>query len=555
MRRLAQLRVETGHRHRLSPGGRKAEDRPARTREEDVAGGAPRAAEAVHVVQHDGRAARGLDPLQFLVGEKSDGASVRRPEGQDAGLGSGERRRRVGVERTHPDLDLAPFVDAAEGDAAAVGRDHGVVQADLFGKQDVGAQNFCRGSRHRPGARERQPCGNGHRDARHRPRDPLPVPSPRRDRGGRGDAGGRTLGDPLELLADVSRRLPAVLGVLGQAGAHDPVERGRRHRGDLRDLRRLVAQDRRDERRLRRAGEGLPARRHLEENGAQSEDVRPRVRVPALQLLGRHVLKRPEDRALARQLGLRGQRGEGAVRAGRRHRFRQPEVEQLHAGLRQHDVAGLQVAVNDPLAVRLVERVGDLRAVAQHLLGRQRPLGQARGERLAFEKLHDQVVDLALAADVVQSADVRVGQRRDRLRLALEAFAQLRVVRERRRQDLDRDRAPEARVPRLVDLSHPPGADGRLDLVGAETGSRCNAQGWREPIPGQALPLPLLLDCAASWTRGSATRRWVCRSVPSGSEGARRSSSSRWPIRTRPTSSGRPGSASSSPGRAPRWCA
>ncbi len=411
-----------------------------------------------------------------------------------------------------------------------------------------------RRSRHRPGARDAEPRGDRHGDTRQDPGDPLPVASPRRDRDGRGDARGRTLGDPLELLADVPRRLPAVLGILGQAGAHDPVERGRRHRNDLGDLRRLVAQDRRDQRGLRRAGESLAPRRHLEENGAQSEDVRPRVRFPALQLFGRHVLERPEDRALARQLGLRGQRGESAVRAGGRHRLREAEVEQLHAGLRQHDVAGLQVAVDDPLAVRLVERVGDLRAVAQHLLGRQRALRQARRERLAFEKLHDQVVDLALASDVVKSADVRVGQRRDRLRLALEALAQLRVVRERRGQDLDRDGAAEARVPRLVDLSHPARADGRLDLVGAETGSRCNAQGCAEPIPGQAPPLPLLLDWSASWTRGNATRRWVCRSAPSGSAGARRSSSSRWPIPTRPTSPGPPGSASSSPGPGPRWC-
>ncbi len=39
--------------------------------------------------------------------------------------------------------------------------------------------------------------------------------------------------------------------------------------------------------------------------------------------------------------------------------------------------------------------------------------------------------------------------------LALEACAAFRVGTERGREDLDRDGAVEARVPRLVDLAHP----------------------------------------------------------------------------------------------------
>jgi len=51
------------------------------------------------------------------------------------------------------------------------------------------------------------------------------------------------------------------------------------------------------------------------------------------------------------------------------HRLRQPEIEQLrrrHPGTprparRQHHVARLEVAVNDAVLVRGVERLGDLR--------------------------------------------------------------------------------------------------------------------------------------------------------------------------------------------------
>ena len=64
--------------------------------------------------------------------------------------------------------------------------------------------------------------------------------------------------------------------------------------------------------------------------------------------------------------------------------LRQPEVEQLGAGLGEHDVAGLEVAVDDAVPVRAVERVGDLHAVPQHLLDGQRAAarGAPRASRL-----------------------------------------------------------------------------------------------------------------------------------------------------------------------------
>ena len=58
-----------------------------------------------------------------------------------------------------------------------------------------------------------------------------------------------------------------------------------------------------------------------------------------------------------------------------------------------------------------------------------------------------------------------------RLRLLLEAAKPVRVLRERRGQDLDRDLAPEPRILRPVDLTHPSGADLAEDLVGAELGA------------------------------------------------------------------------------------
>jgi hypothetical protein len=78
-------------------------------------------------------------------------------------------------------------------------------------------------------------------------------------------------------------------------------------------------------------------------------------------------------------------------------------------------------------------------------------------------------VRVALVADVEQRADVRVVERGDGLRLALEALASLLVLGEGRGKDLDGDAAVEARVLPAPDLAHPAGADRRQKLVGPET--------------------------------------------------------------------------------------
>ena len=59
------------------------------------------------------------------------------------------------------------------------------------------------------------------------------------------------------------------------------------------------------------------------------------------------------------------------------------------------------------------------------------------------------------------------------------------------RQDLDRHGPLEARVARLVDLSHPAGADRREDLVGAEAGARSEGHSRNSP-PGKAPLTPTL---------------------------------------------------------------
>ncbi len=72
-------------------------------------------------------------------------------------------------------------------------------------------------------------------------------------------------------------------------------------------------------------------------------------------LFGRHVGGRAQDDMAP---------GHGLVRL----RLGQAKVEQLDARLGQHDVARLQIAMDDAFRVCGGQRVGDLSAVAKHLV-------------------------------------------------------------------------------------------------------------------------------------------------------------------------------------------
>ena len=98
---------------------------------------------------------------------------------------------------------------------------------------------------------------------------------------------------------------------------------------------------------------------------------------------------------------------------------------------RPENVAGLQVPVDDAAAVRGVERVGNLNGVGERLCERHRTALEPRGERLTLQILEHQVVDRRVPPDVVQRADVRVGESGDRLRFAIEPRAKLRIAGQR----------------------------------------------------------------------------------------------------------------------------
>ncbi len=129
--------------------------------------------------------------------------------------------------------------------------------------------------------------------------------------------------------------------------------------------------------------------------------------------------------------------------------------------------------------VRLVQRIGNLEAQLQPLAQTERSTLEPRSQCFAFQVLHDEEVDRnftvrgALLTDVVQHANVRVTQRREGLRFAVEPLPHFQVVCEMGRQHFDGDDAVQARVARTIDFAHSTSANGEFDFVRSESCAGC----------------------------------------------------------------------------------
>ena len=102
--------------------------------------------------------------------------------------------------------------------------------------------------------------------------------------------------------------------------------------------------------------------------------------------------------------------------------LRKSKIEKLRAGLRQHDVAGLQISVNNTLAMRFVQGIGNLNSVLESLVERQSSFLQSVGECISFDVLHHHEVNAVLAGDVVKRADVWMVQAGDSTGFTLESL-------------------------------------------------------------------------------------------------------------------------------------
>ena len=138
-----------------------------------------------------------------------------------------------------------------------------------------------------------------------------------------------------------------------------------------------------------------------------------------------------------------------------RHHLRQSKVENLGvSALGDKDIRGLDVAVDNTLRVRGIERVGNLDGQTEQNIGFHGPAGDAMLQRYAVEKLHCEKGMAILLPDFVDGADIRMVERRSRPRLALEPRQGLRVFDHLIGKELQGDKAVEGYIFRLVNHAH-----------------------------------------------------------------------------------------------------
>ena len=462
---------------RVGPDGIDA----ARAVDDLAAVGRPGRAEAVVGHPPHGLAARAHheDPAAVAVRVEGDLRAVR-----------GERRRAVVHARVGRQVDRVGAAGALHEDVAvaavlgderkrlALGRHARGLDVAHLEREPREARDLCGPARRPPrrvadpGAQSDQPGGRERRGQRS---DAQPAAA---GVDGSGRFAGLRAAQRLDRERQVAGRLEALVGALLEAVPEHALEPGAgpsraAARGET--VEGVLLEDRRHRLGRRLPLEGALPGRHLEQHRAEREDVGALVHDLAAHLLGRHVDDGPRNGARRGVVDLGGRGGVAAERA-RLGLPREPEVEHLDAPVgRQEQVLGLEVAVDDPLLVRRRESMRDLRRVLRGLARRQRAGLEPLAQRFALQQLHDGVGHAVRGAEVEDREDVRVRERGDRARLALEARERLGVGRNPLRQHLERDVARQPRVARAVDLAHSSRAERSQDLVGTDARTRREA--------------------------------------------------------------------------------
>ena len=233
--------------------------------------------------------------------------------------------------------------------------------------------------------------------------------------------------------------------IFPQAAADQPFNRLRHAFGDVRERPRFEVDHRRQRGRRRVATKRALARQHLVENRAEGKDVRPRVDLLAFRLFGRHVGDGAENRALPVSMaGLHARLVADSRRGRLRRSLASPKSRILITTLvGHHDVAGLEIAMDDAGRVGGGERIGDLDAVAQRI--GQRAALRSESVCRAFAASTSSIAMILGPVgrpDVVDGDDVRVIERRGELGFLHEPAAALLVGDQAGRQNLERDRRP-----------------------------------------------------------------------------------------------------------------
>ena len=153
--------------------------------------------------------------------------------------------------------------------------------------------------------------------------------------------------------------------------------------------------------------------------------------------------------------------------------------------------------MHQPGAMRLVQAFADFDHHLRQNVERERTLGQTIGQRLAFEVLHHQIAEAILHANIVEVANIRMADRRDGPCLAIEALFRLARLAQMRRQNFDRDRAPQPRIARAIHFAHAAGAQRRFYLVRSIFRSGGGWHAWALLLAQQFAELRLVVQAVS----------------------------------------------------------
>jgi hypothetical protein len=112
------------------------------------------------------------------------------------------------------------------------------------------------------------------------------------------------------------------------------------------------------------------------------------------------------------------------------------------------------VAMDDSFRMGSIESIGEFDRQRQQDFGFKRASRDTVRQRHAFQKFHGDEHLVAMFADFVDGANVRMVQRGSGSRLAAKSFQGLRILRQRIRQEFQRHEAAEFSILSLVDNSH-----------------------------------------------------------------------------------------------------
>ncbi len=177
----------------------------------------------------------------------------------------------------------------------------------------------------------------------------------------------------------------------------------------------------------------------------------------APRLLGRHIGVSPQEAAGARlssKLGFHRLRElpDGLDELG------EPEVDDLYLIVAQdHDVCGLQIAVNDALFMRADEPPGDLLRDSKRARKRERALPQKLAQSFPLDELHDDEGHTVGLVDFVNDGDVGMLEGGRGLGLLDETALSVLVGDELRGKDFHRHFALQTEVEGAIDDSHSDG--------------------------------------------------------------------------------------------------